>query len=134
MRMPGGLHVGLYMSALWFGLSNSNKWLWWVWTVCRFAWSEGWRPPGAESVLINWTRWILAMAAINISIIMMMMMMMMMTIIIIIMLLCWHYRRIGNAVQHVVIQWLQPTFFIIIIIIIKTPRLTWYTIRYDTIR
>ena len=28
----------------------------------RLAWSEGWRPPGAESAFIIWTGWTLAMA------------------------------------------------------------------------
>jgi len=39
-----------------FGLSNNNKWRWWVWLLAAYrrthslghlAWSEGWRPLGA---------------------------------------------------------------------------------------
>ena len=55
-----------------FGLSNDNKWRWWIqFTGClyrracgssRLAWSEGRRPPGAVSVFIAWTEWTLAVA------------------------------------------------------------------------
>jgi len=27
----------------------------------RLVWSEGWRPPGAQSAFIKWTGWTLAM-------------------------------------------------------------------------
>jgi len=30
----------------------------------RLAWSEGWRPPGAQSAFIKWTGWTLAMTVI----------------------------------------------------------------------
>ena len=50
-----------------FGPSNNNKWQWWMWMVAaiyrrthspsRLAWSEGWRPPGAQSAFIKWTGW-----------------------------------------------------------------------------
>ena len=55
-----------------FGLSNDNKWRWWIrFTGCLYrrvcgwsqlAWSKGRRPPGAVSVFIAWTEWTLAMA------------------------------------------------------------------------
>ena len=54
-----------------FGLSNNNKWRWWIrFTGCLYrracgstqtAWSKGRRPPGAVSVFITWTEWTLAM-------------------------------------------------------------------------
>ena len=31
-------------------------------SLSRFAWSEGWWPPDAESAFIIWTGWTLAMA------------------------------------------------------------------------
>jgi len=50
-----------------FGLSNNNKWRWWMWMVAAnhqwphspswLAWSECWRPLGAQSAFIKWTRW-----------------------------------------------------------------------------
>jgi len=53
-----------------FGLSNNNKWRWWMWMVAttyqqthsprRLAWSEDWLPPGAQSAVIKWTRWTLS--------------------------------------------------------------------------
>ena len=49
-----------------FQLSNNNKWRWWMWMVAaiyrrthspsRLAWSEGWRPPGAQSAFIKMNR------------------------------------------------------------------------------
>ena len=57
-----------------FGLSNNNKWQWWTWMVTaiyqrthslsRLAWSEGWRPPGAQSAFIKWTGWTLAVTIV----------------------------------------------------------------------
>ena len=50
--------------------SNNNKWRWCLWMVAadrrthipnRLVWSEGWRPPGAQSAFIKWTGWTLAM-------------------------------------------------------------------------
>ena len=48
-----------------------KKWQWWMWMVVAYwrtrsqsllAWSEGWRPPGAESAFTKWTGWTLVMA------------------------------------------------------------------------
>jgi len=48
-------------------ISNNNKWRWWMWMVAAsfrrthspnlLAWSECWRPPGAQSAFIKWTGW-----------------------------------------------------------------------------
>jgi len=55
-----------------FGLSNNNKWRWWVWLLAayrwthspgRLAWAEGQRPLGA--VPNSWTRWTLEVACHN---------------------------------------------------------------------
>jgi len=45
-------------------------WRWWMWMVAgiywrthtqsRMTWSEGWRPPGAQSAFIKWTGWSLS--------------------------------------------------------------------------
>jgi len=58
-----------------FGLSNDNKWRWWIrLTGClyrracgsrRLAWSKGRRPPGAVSVFIARTEWTLAVAPLR---------------------------------------------------------------------
>ena len=50
-----------WISAFW--LSNNNKWRWWMWMAAvtyrrthspsQLAWSEGWRPPGAQSAFIK---------------------------------------------------------------------------------
>jgi len=42
----------MWMIATSFRLTHSPSWL---------AWSEGWRPPGAQSTFIRWTGWTLAM-------------------------------------------------------------------------
>ena len=51
-------------------LSNNNKWRWCLRMVAadrrthspnRLVWSEGWRPPGAQSAFTKWTGWTLAM-------------------------------------------------------------------------
>ena len=57
-----------------FGLSNNNKWRWWMWMVAaiyrrthspsQLAWSEGWRPPGTQSAFIKWTGWTLAVTMV----------------------------------------------------------------------
>ena len=57
-----------------FGLSNNNKWRWWMWMVAaiyrrthspsRLAWSEGWRARGAQSAFIKWTGWTLAVTMV----------------------------------------------------------------------
>jgi len=54
------------------GLSNNNKWRWWMRMVADsyqrthspswLAWSECWRPPGVQSAFIKRTRWTLAVA------------------------------------------------------------------------
>jgi len=59
-----------------FGLSNNNKWRWWMWMVAaiyrrthspsRLAWSEGWRPPGAQSAFKRLTAMVTMTAPINI--------------------------------------------------------------------
>ena len=55
-----------------FGLSNNNKWRWWIrFTGClhrracgssQLTLSKGWQPPGAVSVFIAWTEWTLEVA------------------------------------------------------------------------
>jgi len=60
-----------------FGLSNNNKWRWWMWMVpatywrthspSQLAWSESWRPPGAQSAFIRWTGWTLALTMVTIT-------------------------------------------------------------------
>ena len=57
-----------------FGLSNNNKWRWWMRMVAaiyrrthspsRLAWSEGWRPPGAQYAFIKWTGWTFAVTMV----------------------------------------------------------------------
>jgi len=53
-----------------YELSNNNKWRWCLRMIAadrrtrspnRLVWSEGWRPPGAQSAFIKWTGWTLAM-------------------------------------------------------------------------
>ena len=70
---PSTLH-GMVKWVSAFGLSNKNKRWWWMWTVAavyrrthspsRLAWSEGWRPPGAQSAFIKWTGWTLAVTMV----------------------------------------------------------------------
>ena len=53
-----------------YELSNNNKWRWCLRMIAadrrthspnRLVWSEGWRPPSAQSAVIKWTGWTLAM-------------------------------------------------------------------------
>jgi len=49
-----------------FGLSNTNKWRWWLWMLAacpRTHRLEGRRPSDAQSAFIKWTEWTLAMAS-----------------------------------------------------------------------
>jgi len=52
-------------------LSNNDERRWWMWMIAAdrqthgascLAWSECWRPSGAESAFVRWTGWTLAMA------------------------------------------------------------------------
>jgi len=36
----------------------------WTHSPRRLAWSEGWRPPGAQSAFIKWTGWTLAVTMV----------------------------------------------------------------------
>ena len=70
---PSTLH-GMVKWVSAFGLSNNNKWRWWMSMVAaiyrqthspsRLVWSEGWRPPGAQSAFIKWTGWTLAVTMV----------------------------------------------------------------------
>jgi len=36
----------------------------WAHSPSQLAWSEGWRPPGAQSAFIKWTGWTLAVTMV----------------------------------------------------------------------
>jgi len=68
---PSTLH-GMVKWVSAFGLSNTNKWRWWVWMLAaywqihspsRLAWFESWRPSGAQSAFLKWTGWTVTMAS-----------------------------------------------------------------------
>ena len=73
LTQPFTLH-GMVKRVSVFALSINNKWRWWMWMLAaiywrpqspsRLAWSEGWRPPSAQSAVIKWTGWTLALTMV----------------------------------------------------------------------